>query len=123
MPFDLRFDPLTHDLIDDGRGSVQLTDTAETAVLHALIAHFGEWWGDPDAGSRLHDLDAFVGNPEPMIADEVRRALASIVQAGRIDQLRVRALMERTGRIRVETSFRDATSSQLVALVVAPSRS
>jgi len=123
MPWDFRFDPVTQDLIDDGHGAVELTDTAETAVLHQLLCHRGEWWGDPDAGSRLHDLDALVADPEALIADEVRRALDPLVRSGRIDQVRARAVEEQAGRVRVETSFQDSSASQRVDLVVTPSRS
>lgn len=123
MAWDFLWDPVTQDLVDDGHGGVELTETAETAVLHQLLCHRGEWWGDPEAGSRLHDLDAFAQDPEALVPDEVRRALEPLVRSGRIDQVRARAVEVQAGRVVVETSFQDASASQRVDLVVTPSRS
>lgn len=114
MAFDFKFDPVTKDFILGADGSFELTETAETAVLHQLECHLGEWWLDPDAGSRLHDLRAAQADPLVFLEDEARRALGVLVERGRIADVDVIAEEGRPGRINVATRFRDVSSGQLV---------
>lgn len=119
--FDLQFDPITLDLIDDGTGAFRLTTTSETAVLHQLLCELDAWWGDSEMGSRLHDLDLFIGDPGELIADECRRAFAVLVAAGRVADVRISAVESIPGRVDVHTAYRDAQSGQPVDLAITPS--
>lgn len=120
LGWDLLFDPISGDLVDDGRGAFKVTGTAATAVQHQLLCHYDRWWGDPDLGSTLYDLDLFIADPEAEIVAECKRALGVLVEAGRIADVHVRAIESR-GRIDVRTAFRDAQSGQLVDFVITPS--
>jgi phage gp46-like protein len=117
---DFRFNPVTKDLIDAPDGSFVQTDRADTAVMLQLDSHFGEWWGDPDAGSRLHDLRAFQTDPGPGLLDEATRALDVLVEAGRISDVEVTIDAVLPGRVDLSTRFRDASTGQLVETLVTP---
>lgn len=118
--WDLRFDPITLDLVDDGLGAFEITTTAATAVLHQLLIDFDKWWGDAEIGSRLNDLDLFIADPGELIADETRRALGALVDAGRIVDVVVVATETQAGRVDVRTAYRDAQSGQPVDLSITP---
>jgi phage gp46-like protein len=120
MALDLAFDPITKDLVDGDGGTFAETERADTAVLLQLESHLAEWWGDADAGSLLHDRDRFQADPEPLITDEARRALAVLESEGMIDTIEVRAELAAFGRVNVATSFRDVTTNSLVDLLVEP---
>jgi hypothetical protein len=114
MALDFKFDPVTKDLIDAADGSFEQTSTAETAVTLQLEQHQGEWWGDPDAGSLLHDRGAFQAAPETLIPDECQRAMALLVSRGRIANVEARTVLEANGRAVTQTRFRDVSTGQLV---------
>lgn len=114
MAWDFKFDPQTQDLIDDGAGAIETTDTAETMVMHQLLCHLGEWWGDETLGSKIHDLNAFQSRPEVLAPDEAKRALGVLIDRGRIANLEVRAEMQGQGRVVVLARFQDASTGQLV---------
>ncbi len=114
MPLDMRFDPITQDEIDDGRGSPVLTPNADTAVQLALLVHYQQAWQAPEMGSRFHDLGAFQADPEPLAESEARRVLARLEAQGRIVMDDVRAELAAPGRLHVATRFRDANTGQLV---------
>lgn len=118
--FDLRFDPVTMDLVDDGFGSFELTTSASTAVLHQLVCHRDEWWGDAELGSHLHQLDRFIQDPGPLIAAECERALGVLARAGRIANVDAEADESAPGRVSVATSYRDTRSGQPVDLTLTP---
>lgn len=113
-----KFDPVTQDLVDDGAGSIVTTSTSETAVLHQVLCHLEEWWGDAEAGSRLHRLDLFASDPEVLIAAEARRALTVLEERGLITDLDVQAAETAAGRIEVRTSFRDVKTGSAVELAI-----
>lgn len=118
--WDLRFDPVTLDLIDDGFGAFELVTSAATAVLHQLLCHRDEWWGDPELGSHLHQLDRFIQDPGPLIAAECERALGVLVRAGRLADVRADAEESAPGRVSIRTSYRDTRSGQPVDLTLTP---
>ena len=120
MALDLKFDPVTHDLVDGPAGTFAETDRADTAVFLQLTSHLGAWWGDVDAGSRLHDLRAFQADPEALMRDEALRALGVLEDEGLISD--VDALVEegRAGRLNVATRIRDVATSALVETFLEP---
>ena len=94
-------DPATGDLVEDDEGWFLETDTAAPRVYAQLALRFGQWWGDPQAGSRLHEATAFGDSPagERFLESEVRRALEPLILAGdfndwngRLDPILVKAL-------------------------------
>lgn len=118
MGWSYKIDPITRDLIPDGRGSFVRVETAETSIQIALRAHHNECWHDPDLGSELHDLERFQADPPGGIADEVRRALGPLERAGRIADLEVVAVETQPGRIEVRTRSRDQTTNQLIDITI-----
>lgn len=106
MPFDRVIDPVTKDYVRGTNGTWTKTDTAATAVYHAVASErapeggVGGWWRDRVAGSRLHTL-----RREGVTSDQPRRierlvedALARLVQRGRISPPTVAAVRDPTRR-------------------------
>lgn len=120
MPEDFAFDPITRDLIDDGKGGFEMTSTAATMVMHQTWCHYNEWWGDETLGSKFHDLSAFQAKPEVMAPDEAKRAFGVIVARGRIANLMVVAQVQGPGRIFVQSTFRDVSTGQVVTTFATP---
>ncbi|MGN6103739.1 MAG: hypothetical protein ACTHU0_01420 [Kofleriaceae bacterium] len=117
MPYDLKFDPLTLDEIDDGHGSPVLTDKADTMVMHQLVCHGGACWQGAYLGSRLHDLEYLQSDPEVLTEEELRLALGIIEARGRIADLEVEAAATR-GRIEAATRFRDVSTNDVITMKV-----
>lgn len=115
MPFDYKFDPVTGDLVRDGKGGHVLVSTAETAIQEQVLHHYQAWWGAPTQGSRLHDMRAFTGDKRKAAEDEARRALNVLVQAGRITNVQVTSEQPKPGRINIATTSRDTSTGQVVA--------
>lgn len=120
MPQDLQFDPVTRDLILDGKGSFVFTDTAETMVMHQVWCHFGEWWGDPNLGSKLWDLRNFQQSPALQIADEWNRTLNVIVARSRISNVAISVDNPTPGRVVGQASMRDVGTGQTINAFVTP---
>src|SRR5687767_7233653 len=106
MPWSWKRNPVTGDLIPDGKGGYEKTQTAENLVRNQLLAHRDECWQDPELGSHLHDLERFIADPDGLAADDARLALERIEAAGRITNIEVTA-EETPGRVTVATRFRD----------------
>ncbi len=107
MAWDLRFDPVTRDLVSDGAGSVERTNSADTMVMHQLAIHYRKWWGGPDLGAQIYDLKKFGRKPEISIAAEAKRALGVVEQRGRISNIDVKTEAPNQGRINLSTQFQD----------------
>lgn len=119
MPWDYYIDPVTRDLVPDGKGGFRKVETAQTSVMNQLLAHAGECWHDDELGSELHDLRAMQAAPETIAPDKARLALERLVRAGRIADVEARA--ERSvGRVVVATRFRDTTSGSIVETKLKP---
>lgn len=114
MAKDYKFDPVTGDLVRDGRGGFVLVDTAETALQEQILHHYGAWWGAPAQGSRLHDLRAFGRDKRKAAQDEVRRALHELEKRGRISNLEVVAEQPEQGRIVVASKSRDTSTGSTI---------
>ncbi|MDQ3295067.1 MAG: hypothetical protein M3619_00595 [Myxococcota bacterium] len=122
MPWAWKRDPITGDLIPDGKGGYVKTNTAEVLVQNQLLAHYGKAWQDPELGSMLHDLERFKTSPEVLVPEEARRALARVEAAGRISNIETDAELRGAGRVDVATRFRDTSSNQIVDTYVTPGR-
>lgn len=114
MARDFKFDPVTQDWIPDGKGSFVTTELADTTVMHQLLCRYRQWWGDPELGSRLFDLNSFQSNPAVLAAEEAKRCLNRLVASGRIANLEVEAEMQGPSRVVVATTFQDASTGQVV---------
>ncbi len=71
---------------DDATGAVTKTSNASTAIHHQVKGIRGQWWGDPDAGSRLIELErakSLLRTPQ-VIADILTQALQRLIDDGRI---------------------------------------
>ena len=112
MPLDYQFDPVTGDLVRDGKGAHVLVDTAETALQEQVLHHYRAWWGAPEQGSRLHDLHALGRDALQAAKAEVQRALHALEQAGRISHLEVVAEQPRAGRVHVASRSRDTATGK-----------
>jgi phage gp46-like protein len=115
MAKDYKFDPVTGDLVRDGKGAFVLVDTAETALQEQVMHHYRAWWGAPEQGSRLHDLRAFGRDKTKAAQDEVRRALHELEKRGRISNLEVVAEQPKAGRIVVASKSRDTGTGQTIS--------
>lgn len=115
MARELKIDPVTHDLVRDGRGGFVYATGAETAVLHQLQIHFGGDWLLPEDGSRLHELALFGGaDSAAAIEAEIRRALDVLVKRGRILDPQVVARQVRAGRVDADVNYRDTRTGRLI---------
>jgi phage gp46-like protein len=115
MPKDYKFDPVTGDLVRDGKGGFVLVDTAETALQEQVLHHYQAWWGAPAQGSRLHDLRAVGRDKVRAAIAEAQRALGALVKAGRISNLEVVGEAPKAGRIVVATKSRDTGTGKTIA--------
>ena len=115
MPYDLKFDPITKDLIRDGKGSYVRTATAETMVMHQVLCHYGKSWHDELLGSRLYDLKFLQDRPEITGPDEAKRALGVLAKRGRISNVEAIGEVPQVGRVNIATKFRDTSTGAIVA--------
>jgi phage gp46-like protein len=112
MPWDLKFDPITGDLVPDGAGGWERTEHSDTAVWNQLTIHWERWWADPDIGSRLFERDEFTSDPAPLVEAETRRALQLLVDENLIADVRVVAVESSAGRVDVRTLYRLVATGQ-----------
>lgn len=116
MPKDYKFDPVTGDLVRDGKGGHVLVDTAETALQEQIVHHYQKWWGAPNQGSGVFDVRNFGGKDMQRAAQaEVQRALHVLEQAGRISNLEVTSEAPRLGRIVVASKSRDTGTGKTIS--------
>lgn len=119
MPgLDLKFDSITRDVIDDGAGGFELTENADTILMHQALCHYNAWWGDEQLGSRFHDLQAFQGNPELEAQAEADRCFGVLVARGYITNLETGVSPMVGGRINIATRSRDVNTGQVIDQVL-----
>lgn len=124
--FDQYLDPVTGDYVDTDDGAWWETEDSRTAVLMQLTIRYGEWWVDPEAGSRLPGmLEADDGAPVtvPQAVDETRRALQALVDDGIITDLLVITDPAGDGALHrgvILISYRDRASGRPVDGVYQP---
>ncbi len=116
MAKDFKFDPITKDLIKDGKGSYVLTEHADTVAQLQLQCHAGDCWQDETLGSYLHDLKRFQAKPEVLLPVEVRRSLNVLESRGRIGNIAVVAERRGPGRVDVASKFRDTSTGRTITL-------
>lgn len=91
MAKDRLIDPVTKDYIKNSTGGYETTETVGTQVYHQLVGKLNLWWGDSEAGSKLH-LIKDVGAGAAGIAfaeDATRTALEKFKKQGLIRDIRV----------------------------------
>lgn len=113
-----RIDPVTRDYVADDAGSYETTTTAETALYLQISVHRGKWWGDAEAGSRLHELaqaKLFANSTQQKIRDIVTEAVRPLLELGYVRDLQFR--QERQGtRIVTAATATDAQSGERLTL-------
>ena len=118
MSWDIAFDPVTGDFVDDGAGGWARVNDASTSVLNQLACHYDRWWADAQLGSRLFERDLFTAAPGSQVQAEVMRAMGVLVTEGLIADLEVLATESRTGRVHGRSHYRVVASGQLVDAVL-----
>jgi hypothetical protein len=117
MAWDFKFDPVTKDLVVVN-GTPQLTEAADTMVMHQDWIHFGDYWGGPHLGSLFWNLRAFGPKPEVSVPAEGMRSLKVVAARGAIAGIEVAVLAEGQGRITLARRFRDVRTNTTVSSVV-----
>ncbi|MGE0547625.1 MAG: hypothetical protein AB7O24_01175 [Kofleriaceae bacterium] len=121
--FDQEIDPDTRDYIDTADGAWAETESSRSAVMLQLEIRYGEWWVDPEAGSRI---PAMLESGEPVtpeqIADEARRALQMLVVDGVIADLAVSIgeTDDDAGVMELQIVYTDMSSGHPVQLSYSP---
>lgn len=117
MAWDFAFSQVTKDTVPDGKGSVVLTNGAETQLQLQFDCDFAAWWGDPKAGSKLRNLRLFDGDTsEVAIQAEALRALGVLVDAAVITNATASATPDPNipGRVRLLTTSRDTRTGRTI---------
>lgn len=102
----------------DDEGNLRTTQTASSAVRHALLDEIDAWPADPDAGSELH-LIRGGGNTQANLVeagDRVRLALDPLVAAGMISDVEVDVQRDNQGRFFIAAQSRDNQSGDPIDL-------
>lgn len=124
MATDLVIDPKTLDFVDDGAGGWVESDDSRTPVLCELEAFEGKWWGDPNSGSRNHEiLDSELPTIE-QIVDSTKRSMRRLVAAGVVSDAYVRvnegAADTARGFDSILLQWRDRATNRPADLVYSP---
>ncbi len=115
MPgWSFQFDPVTNDLVDDGKGSFVRTFTAQTHVQLQVRCRAGQCWQDPLLGSFFFDLSRFQAAPDITVPGEMRRCLGVLEKRGRIANIDVASQQRSPTRIDVQAKCRDTSTGQPV---------
>jgi hypothetical protein len=120
--FDMAIDPTTRDYIDTPDGAWAETEDSRTAVMLQLDCHYGQWFADPNAGSRIREM--MMGDPvtSTALVDEVKRALQLLVDDGIIADLEVSIADEDSvrGYLELNISYTDRASGHVVDVAYSP---
>lgn len=114
MPNDFQFDPVTRDLIPDGKGWFVTTPHADTKLQLQLGCYADKCWHDEELGSFLYDLKRFQAKPEILLPDEATRSLKVLQSRGDIQIIEVTAVTVNPNRVDVATKSRDTSTGQLI---------
>lgn len=119
---DFTTDPVTLDLVDADDGWFGEDETANSAVLCQLTHERDEWPGDPTAGQSFRAGLALgdTEDAEQFMVIEAERALGVLEDDGLISNIEARAERQGGGRMALETSHRDNTSTDPVENVLDP---
>jgi phage gp46-like protein len=114
MPWDLKFDPLTNNLVRDGAGGWERAEHRETAILNQFRCHLESWWADSAIGTRFHNRDLFAGDTAALVEAEARRAFQLLEDEGIVTNVRVQAREVKPGRVDVRTAYFLVDRGQLI---------
>lgn len=121
--YDQEIDPASRDYIDEDDGSWSETEDSRTAVMLQLDIEYGQWFADPEAGSRIKEM-LRSGDPitTGQLVDEVKRALQLLVDDGIIADLQVGVVEEDDARgyVGLELTYTDRASGHVVDVAYSP---
>lgn len=114
MPLDRKIDPITKDYVDDGAGSTVWIETSQTAVHHQVLTRFGEWAGDPEAGSRLGALPRKLNEITAHEAkDALEDALRALAEAGFVTDNQVEVTRDQNGKLSLAARSTDLAGGEI----------
>lgn len=116
MPFDRRINPLTHDYIDTGLGSLETIETIETSLYMQFTITLNRWWGRPENGNTIHELQelGIVGDIDQETIDRLLFALKPLLDSGRASDPVFQLDVDKTGKLVVVSSIRDVQKGERV---------
>ncbi len=111
-------DPISRDYVADGKGGYQKTTTLRTAIHHQLLDELGNWVGDPEAGSTLHEFGRAKNSEAQALraAEAVRVALQRFVDQGLAKDLDVTVERSVEGRWVIRSSITDIQHNETIDL-------
>jgi phage gp46-like protein len=111
-------DPETGDYVfDAATGATTTTRNALTVIYHQVKTRLGQWWGDPEAGSRMFELRRAKNllRTPIIIQDIFSEALTPLVEDGRHTEPEYES--ERTGdRVTTKVVVTDTQSGDQLQL-------
>lgn len=114
-----RIDPLTKDYVADGSGSYTYDDDPRTVIYGQVMTRKGQWWGNPEAGSRLWELarakSHSVRAPQT-VRDVWSELLRPLVERGRIEEGPEVSATRTIDRIDLTVTVRDPQTGDPVEL-------
>jgi len=86
--FNRTINAATRDYVSDGKGGTEKTRNAQTPLCYQIATQLNQWWGDPDAGSRLFELERAKSSLRTPIVlrDILAQALQPLVDEGRLTE-------------------------------------
>jgi hypothetical protein len=99
--YDLFIDHLTGDLVDDGAGEFETTDTAAMAVYLQLCCELDAWVVEPDLGGRAH-----------LVPRKNNLTTGTALKVAYVDPV-ITIDRDKVGRIVMYSSARDSQRGQL----------
>lgn len=115
-------DPITLDLIDSADGWFKEDETASFAAVCQLTHHLDASVVTPNEGSILHQLWDFGGDElgAEGLRVEAIRSLRVLEAPGLVANVEATALLPETGKVYIETSYRDTATGARVDQEASP---
>jgi hypothetical protein len=106
------------DFVDDGKGGLELTLTAQPSIRHQILDKLGEWIGDCEAGRDILDPGGRFSTEAELTdeADRVRAALKPLESAGIISDIDIEVDRDAQGRFGLLIRCQDTQSGGIVIL-------
>ena len=116
MPFDRKIDPLTNDYIDTGFGSLETTETIETSLYMQFTITLNRWWGRPENGNTIHELQelGIVGDIDQETINRLLFALKPMLDSGRAADPTFQLDVDELGKLVVVSSIHDVQKGERI---------